>query len=124
MVIASRIARTLPRPTELPAWARVDSRIVDGHDVLFRPDGQGLFRNMPNPFRAVRYHSLIVQADSLPPGFIVTATAEDDGEIMGLRHEVLPIEGMQFHPESVMTEDGMRIVQNFVAMVERSSLPV
>ncbi len=91
--------------------------IMHGKTSMIRHDGKGLFRGMPNPFRGVRYHSLIVQADSLPPGFIVTATAEDDGEIMGLRHESLPIEGVQFHPESVMTEEGMRIVENFVAMV-------
>ena len=80
-------------------------------------DGQGLFEGMPNPFRAVRYHSLVVQKASVPPGFIVTATADDDGEIMGLRHETLPIEGVQFHPESVLTEEGMMIVRNYVKRV-------
>jgi anthranilate synthase/aminodeoxychorismate synthase-like glutamine amidotransferase len=87
-----------------------------------RHDGQGLFDGMPNPFSAIRYHSLVVTHDSVPPGFVVSATADDDGEIMGLRHESLPIEGVQFHPESVLTEEGLRIVQNFVAMVERASV--
>lgn len=91
--------------------------IMHGKASMVRHDGKGLFAGMPNPFRAIRYHSLVVTKDSVPPGFIVTATAEDDGEIMGLRHETLPIEGVQFHPESVLTEDGFRIVQNFVDRV-------
>jgi anthranilate synthase/aminodeoxychorismate synthase-like glutamine amidotransferase len=92
-------------------------RIMHGKTSMVRHDGRGLFEGMPNPFRAVRYHSLVVARDAVPPGFLVTATAEDDGEIMGLRHESLPIEGVQFHPESVLTEEGFRIVENFVRMV-------
>lgn len=91
--------------------------IMHGKASMVRHDGKGLFEGMPNPFRAIRYHSLVVTHDSVPAGFVVTATAEDDGEIMGLRHETLPIEGVQFHPESVLTEEGLRIVQNFVRMV-------
>lgn len=79
-----------------------------------RHDGLGLFEGMPNPFSAIRYHSLVVRREALPQGFVVTATAEDDGEIMGLRHETLPIEGVQFHPESVLTQDGIRILENFL----------
>ena len=86
-----------------------------------RHDGVGLFEGMPNPFRAVRYHSLAVTSASIPPGFISTATAEDDGEVMGIRHATKPIEGVQFHPESVMTEDGIRIIENFVRLVRRHS---
>ena len=97
-------------------------KIMHGKASLVRHDGKGLFEGMPNPFRAIRYHSLIVTNDSLPPGFIVTATAEDDGEVMGLRHERLAIEGVQFHPESVLTENGIQIVKNFVRMVERSGM--
>lgn len=91
--------------------------IMHGKASMVRHDGKGLFEGMPNPFRAIRYHSLVVTKDSVPPGFVVTATAEDDGEIMGLRHETLPIEGVQFHPESVLTEEGFRIVENFVKRV-------
>lgn len=88
-----------------------------GKASMVRHDGKGLFEGMPNPFSAIRYHSLVVRADSLPPDFEITATAEDDGEIMGLRHRTLPIEGVQFHPESVLTEQGFRIVENFVRRV-------
>jgi anthranilate synthase/aminodeoxychorismate synthase-like glutamine amidotransferase len=95
---------------------RQAGKILHGKASMVRHDGQGLFEGMPNPFRAIRYHSLVVTHGSVPPGFIVTATAEDDGEIMGLRHESLPIEGVQFHPESVLTEEGRRIVENFVRM--------
>jgi anthranilate synthase/aminodeoxychorismate synthase-like glutamine amidotransferase len=91
-------------------------KIMHGKSSMVQHDGKGLFEGMRNPFRAIRYHSLVVTKDSVPAGFAVTATAEDDGEIMGLRHETLPIEGVQFHPESVLTQDGMRIVENFVQM--------
>jgi len=91
--------------------------IMHGKASMVSHDGKGLFEGMPNPFRAIRYHSLVVTKDSVPKGFYVTATADDDGEIMGLRHETLPIEGVQFHPESVLTEEGFRIVENFVKRV-------
>jgi anthranilate synthase/aminodeoxychorismate synthase-like glutamine amidotransferase len=92
--------------------------IMHGKTSLIRHDGEGLFEGMPNPFRAVRYHSLVLTRNSVPKGFVVTATAEDDGEIMGLKHESLPIEGVQFHPESVLTEEGLTVVRNFVRMVD------
>ncbi|HXH60376.1 MAG TPA: aminodeoxychorismate/anthranilate synthase component II [Fimbriimonadaceae bacterium] len=76
-------------------------------------DGQGIFAGVRNPFSAVRYHSLVIKNGAVPAGFVVTATALDDGEIMGVRHESLPIEGVQFHPESILTEDGMQMVKNF-----------
>lgn len=88
--------------------------IMHGKSSVVRHDGKGVFLGMPNPFRAIRYHSLILTGDTVPEGFEVSATAEDDGEIMGLRHTSLPISGVQFHPESIMTEQGMTIVQNFV----------
>ncbi len=91
--------------------------IMHGKASMVRHDGKGLLAGMPNPFRAIRYHSLVVSKGQPPAGFYVTATAEDDGEIMGLRHESLPIEGVQFHPESVMTEEGFLIVRNFVNRV-------
>ena len=96
---------------------RQAQNIMHGKASLVRHDGKGLFEGMPNPFSAIRYHSLIVTADSIPTGFYVTATSEDDHEVMGMRHETLPIEGVQFHPESVLTQDGFRIVQNFVNQV-------
>ncbi len=89
--------------------------IRHGKSSMIRHDGMGLLAGMPNPFRAIRYHSLVITKETVPAGFIVTATAEDDGEIMGIRHETLPIVGVQFHPESVLTQDGMRIIENFVA---------
>ncbi|NKF21361.1 aminodeoxychorismate/anthranilate synthase component II [Solimonas marina] len=84
---------------------------VHHHDV-------GVFRGLPTPYRATRYHSLVVEQDSLPDCFEVTAwTQHDDGtrdEIMGLRHKTLPIEGVQFHPESILTEHGHQLLKNFV----------
>jgi anthranilate synthase/aminodeoxychorismate synthase-like glutamine amidotransferase len=97
---------------------RQAGRIMHGKASMVRHDGTGVFAGMPNPFRAIRYHSLVVTKESVPEGFVVTATAEDDGEVMGLRHETLPIEGVQFHPESVLTEDGFRIVENFARRAE------
>jgi len=91
--------------------------IMHGKASMISHDGKGLFQGMPNPFRAIRYHSLIITADSVPRGFVVTATSDDDHEVMGLRHESLPIEGVQFHPESVLTEDGFKIVENFAKRV-------
>jgi anthranilate synthase/aminodeoxychorismate synthase-like glutamine amidotransferase len=74
-----------------------------------------LFKGMPNPFRATRYHSLIVERESLPDCLEVTAETED-GVIMGLRHKTLPIYGVQFHPESFATENGLRLLENFLTL--------
>jgi anthranilate/para-aminobenzoate synthase component II len=74
-----------------------------------------VFRGLPSPFRATRYHSLLVERDSLPDCLEITAeTAE--GEIMGLRHKTLPVWGVQFHPESIATERGMNLLQNFLSL--------
>lgn len=97
-------------------------RIMHGKASPVRHDGRGVFAGVANPFSAIRYHSLVVTEASLPPEFVVTARSEDDGEVMGLRHRELPIEGVQFHPESVLTEDGFRIVENFVRRVQQSVL--
>jgi anthranilate synthase/aminodeoxychorismate synthase-like glutamine amidotransferase len=78
-------------------------------------DGEGVFKGVKKPFQAMRYHSLAVEAASLPECLAVTATA-DDGEIMGLRHRRHPTEGIQFHPESIMTTIGKRLLRNFVNM--------
>ena len=87
--------------------------------------GGGFSRGCRTRFSAIRYHSLVVDRATLAPEFEITATSEDDGEIMGLRHRTLPIEGVQFHPESILTEAGDRIVGNFVRMVrEAARIPV
>ncbi len=91
----------------------VADKIMHGKSSMVEHDGKGLFSNMPNPFRAVRYHSLVIARQHPPEGFFVTARSLDDNEIMGVRHESLPIEGVQFHPESVLTEEGFTIVENF-----------
>ena len=79
--------------------------------------GKGLFKEIPNPFVATRYHSLVVQRDSLPDCLEITAQSED-GEIMGLRHRSLPVEGVQFHPEAMLTEHGHKMLQNFTDMTK------
>ena len=94
-------------------------RLMHGKTSPIRHNGEGVFAGMPNDFRATRYHSLLVERDSLPDCLEVTAeTAE--GEIMGLKHKTLAIEGVQFHPESVLTENGRRILENFVAQRKAS----
>lgn len=96
-------------------------KTMHGKASMVSHDGQGLFEGMPNPFSAIRYHSLVVDRSTVPPGFMVTARSTDDDEIMGLRHESLPIEGVQFHPESVLTEQGFRMVENFAKRVAQRS---
>lgn len=88
-------------------------RLMHGKTSPIEHDGQGVFTDVPSPFNATRYHSLIVEPETLPEALEVTArTAE--GEIMGLRHRELPIEGVQFHPESILTEHGMLMLQNWL----------
>jgi anthranilate synthase component 2 len=83
-------------------------------------DGTGLFAGLPSPFTATRYHSLIVPEDTLPPELVVNARS-DDGHVMGFRHRDLPIHGVQFHPESIATEHGHRMLANFM---RAAGLPV
>lgn len=78
-----------------------------------------IFEDVANPFRATRYHSLVAEKDSIPDCLEVTARSLDDGEIMGIKHKQYPIEGVQFHPESVLTGEGRRMLQNFLSMVKR-----
>lgn len=78
-----------------------------------------LFESVANPFKATRYHSLVADQNEIPGCLEVTARALDDGEIMGIRHKKYPIEGVQFHPESVLTNEGRRILSNFLSMVKK-----
>jgi anthranilate synthase component 2 len=95
----------------------VNHRMMHGKTSPIRHNGTDLFAGMPNPFNATRYHSLVVQRDSLPDCLEVTAWCDDDpSEIMGLRHRTLPIWGVQFHPESILTESGRTIMKNFLAL--------
>jgi anthranilate synthase/aminodeoxychorismate synthase-like glutamine amidotransferase len=89
-------------------------RVMHGKVSSVSHDGQGLFNGIPQDFIATRYHSLVVERASLPPELEVTAESED-GEIMGLRHRSLPVEGVQFHPEALLTEHGHQMLQNFIA---------
>jgi anthranilate synthase/aminodeoxychorismate synthase-like glutamine amidotransferase len=78
-------------------------------------DGKTIFKGVASPMTATRYHSLIVQGDSLPATLEVSARSED-GTIMGLRHKTSAVEGVQFHPESVLTEDGKKLIANFLKL--------
>ena len=84
-----------------------------GKTSAIRHDGRGIFAGIPNPFRAARYHSLVVAREGLPGTLRVTATAED-GEIMAIRHAQHPVVGLQFHPESVLSEQGYRLLDRFL----------
>jgi anthranilate synthase/aminodeoxychorismate synthase-like glutamine amidotransferase len=88
-------------------------RLMHGKTSPVFHDGKGVNANMPNPFQATRYHSLLVEKESLPDCLEVTSWTEE-GEIMGLRHKEFPLEGVQFHPESIMTEEGKKLIQNFI----------
>ena len=88
-------------------------RVMHGKVSAVRHDGEGVFRGLPAEFRATRYHSLAVERESLPACLKITAEAED-GEIMGLRHREYAVEGVQFHPEALLTENGHRMLQNFI----------
>ncbi|NCO58615.1 MAG: anthranilate/aminodeoxychorismate synthase component II [Nitrospirae bacterium CG18_big_fil_WC_8_21_14_2_50_70_55] len=89
--------------------------LMHGKTSMIHHDGRGLFVGLPNPFAATRYHSLAVERDSLPPVLEVSAST-DDGEIMGLRHRTLAVEGVQFHPESILTTVGKELLRNFLRM--------
>ena len=88
-------------------------RIMHGKLSTIHHDGQGIFQNVPQDFKAVRYHSLALEEATLPDCLEITARSED-GEIMGVRHKELPIEGIQYHPESIMTEAGRQQLMNFL----------
>jgi len=88
-------------------------RLMHGKTSRIVHDGQGVFCGLPSPFTATRYHSLVVD-DALPESLVATAWSEDQHELMGVRHRTLPIEGVQFHPESFLTEHGHAMLKNFL----------
>jgi len=90
------------------------SRVMHGKTSRIVHDGRGVLKGVGSPLQATRYHSLVIRKEGLPDSLRVTALALDDAEIMGVRHKDYPIEGLQFHPESIMTPEGMKIVRNFV----------
>lgn len=90
-------------------------RLMHGKTSKIHHDGQTIFRGLPNPFEATRYHSLIVQKSTLPASFEISAET-DEGEIMGLRHRATGAEGVQFHPESILTAAGMDLLRNFLEL--------
>jgi para-aminobenzoate synthetase component II len=92
-------------------------RLMHGKTSRIQHDGKVIYAGLSNPFTATRYHSLVIKPDSLSPDFHVTAVAADDpSEIMGIRHKKHPIEGVQFHPESFLTDEGPKLLANFLAM--------
>ena len=90
-------------------------RLMHGKTSMIKHDGKTIYKGLSNPFVATRYHSLIVKEDTLPDFLEVTARADDD-EIMGIRHKEYPLEGVQFHPESFLTEEGPRLLKNFLTL--------
>jgi len=90
-------------------------QVMHGKTSVIRHDGRGVFAGLPNPFEATRYHSLVVDRDSVPPDLEISAET-DDGTVMGLRHREYAVEGVQFHPESILTASGHDLLRNFLAM--------
>ena len=88
--------------------------LVHGKTSLVSHDGRGIYEGLDNPFLATRYHSLIVDPGSLPASLRVSALSLDDGYVMGIRHVEYPMEGVQFHPESILCEQGIRLIENFL----------
>jgi anthranilate synthase/aminodeoxychorismate synthase-like glutamine amidotransferase len=93
-------------------------RLMHGKTDQIHHDGKTIYQGMPNPFTATRYHSLIIENGTLPPEYDVTAWTDHD-EIMGVRHKTWPLEGVQYHPESFLTEHGERLLANFIAQTAR-----
>lgn len=102
--------------------ARIGSapRLMHGKSSSVRHDGRTIFQGMSNPLRAGRYHSLCIEPGSVPPELEVSAFDDEDGTIMGVRHRRFLVEGVQFHPESVLTPDGRQLLQNFLELAERA----
>ncbi|HDJ28881.1 MAG TPA: aminodeoxychorismate/anthranilate synthase component II [Proteobacteria bacterium] len=96
-------------------------QVMHGKTSQISHNNQDLFKGIPNPFEATRYHSLVIEPDSLPPCLEITASALDDQEIMGIKHRELPVWGIQFHPESILTKSGMKILDNFLQLTRAKS---
>lgn len=88
-------------------------RLMHGKTSMIRHDGKRVYRGLANPFEATRYHSLIIEKKSLPSELVITSRSED-GEIMGVRHKKHRVEGIQFHPESILTREGKKLLKNFL----------
>jgi anthranilate synthase component 2 len=89
-------------------------RLMHGKTSMIKHNGKGIFKGLPDPFEATRYHSLVIDSKKVPDCLIVTAKTTDDGEIMGVQHKTYPIYGVQFHPESILTKQGINILKNFL----------
>jgi len=96
--------------------------VMHGKTSVIRHDGRGVFAGLPNPFEATRYHSLVVERDSIPRELEISAET-DDGTVMGLRHREHAVEGVQFHPESILTASGHDVLRNFLAMTAVNAVP-
>ncbi|MBU4371380.1 MAG: aminodeoxychorismate/anthranilate synthase component II [Proteobacteria bacterium] len=96
-------------------------RIMHGKTSPILNDGKTIFQGLPSPFPAGRYHSLIVERETLPDCLEISAETQE-GEIMGLRHRTLPVEGIQFHPESILTPGGKRIIRNFLQIIDKKEM--
>ena len=88
--------------------------LMHGKTSEIQHEGRGIFEGLPRPFTATRYHSLVAREESLPEDLEVTARSLDDNEVMGVRHRKFPIEGVQFHPESILSPDGDKLIRNFL----------
>ena len=89
-------------------------RLMHGKTSIIRHNGKGVFKGVKNPFMAIRYHSLVGDKNTIPSSIEITAKANDDDEILGVRHKEYPITGLQFHPESILCEDGKKMIKNFL----------
>ncbi len=94
--------------------------LMHGKASLVHHDGKGVYTNIPNPFKAARYHSLVIDPARLDPKWIISSKT-DDGTVMGIRHTEYPLEGVQFHPESILTEHGKDLVRNFLEVYSKES---
>ena len=91
-------------------------RLMHGKTSMIEHKGQNIFKGLSHPFEATRYHSLVIDRKTLPDCLELTAWTTDDGEIMGVRHKTLPVWGVQFHPESILTKEGKNILKNFLSL--------